>query len=132
MWSLWAAIHAVFPDIASVPHFDTVERLLRTISVETWDAVLRDRIPTLLRKPGVQQYLVQHQWVVAVDGSEKFAPHQPFAPEALHQQFSDTNTRYRVYVVESVLVVESGITLPLTTVFAENDPTAPPDHQTRL
>ena len=125
--TLLAAIHEVFPDIASVPHFDTVERRLRTIAVETWDAVLRDRITTLLRKHGVQQYLVQHQWVVAVDGSEKFARHQPFAPEALRQQFSDTNTRYRVYVVEAVLVVASGITLPLTSIFAENDPAAPSD-----
>ena len=64
---------------------------------------------------------------LAVDGSEKFARHQPFAPEALRQQFSDTNTRYRVYVVEAVLVVESGVTLPLITVFAENDPAASPD-----
>ena len=125
--TLLAAIQEVFPDIASVPHFDTVERVVRTIAVETWDAVLRDRITTLLRKHGVQQYLVQHQWVVAVDGSEKFARHQPFAPEALRQQFSDTNTRYRVYVVEAVLVVASGITLPLTSIFAENDPTVPLD-----
>jgi hypothetical protein len=124
--TLLAAIQEVFPDIASVPHFDTVERLLRTISVETWDAVLRDRITTLLRKHAGQHYLVQHQWVVAVDGSEKFARHQPFAPEALRQQFSDTNIRYRAYVVAAVLVVASGITLPLTSLFAENDSTAPP------
>ncbi len=126
---LFAALHQVFPDITSIPHFDTVERLLRTIPAETWETVLRDRVTTLLRKHGVHQYLVQHRWVVAVDGSEKFARHQPFAPEALRQQFSDTTTRYRVYVVEAVLVVESGVTLPLTTVFAENDPAASPDTQ---
>ena len=125
--TLLAVLHEVFPDITTVPHFDTVERLLRTIPVDTWDAVLRDRITSLLRQHGVQQYLVQHRWVIAVDGSEKFARHQPFAPEALRQEFSDTNTRYRVYVVEAVLVVESGMALPLTTIFAENDPAAPPD-----
>ncbi len=125
--TLRAALQEVFPDITSVPHFDTVERLLRKIPVDTWDTVLRDRITALLRQHGVQQYLVQHRWVIAVDGSEKFARHQPFAPEALRQEFSDTNIRYRVYVVEAVLVVESGMALPLTTIFTENDPAAPPD-----
>lgn len=125
--TLMDALQTVFPNITSVPHFDTVERVLRTIPVETWDDILRDRVTTLLRKHGVQQYLVQQHWVIAVDGSEKFARHQPFAPEALRQQFSDTNTRYRVYVVEAVLVVSTGVTLPLTSTFAENDATAPPE-----
>ena len=70
---LFAALHQVFPDITSIPHFDTVERLLRTIPAETWEDVLRDRVTTFLRKHGVHQYLVQHRWVIVVDGSEKFA-----------------------------------------------------------
>lgn len=125
--TLFAALREVFPDLTSIPHFDTVERLLRTIPAETWEALLQERVTTLLRKHGVQQYLVQHRWVVAVDGSEKYARYQPFAPEALRQKVSETDTRYRVYVVEAVLVVGSGATLPLMTVFAENDPAAPPD-----
>lgn len=53
--TLFAALHAVFPDIDSVPHFDTVERLLRTISVETGEAVIQERLTYLLRRHAVQQ-----------------------------------------------------------------------------
>lgn len=118
--TLAETLREVFPDLDSIPHFDTVERLLRTIPVETWENLLRDRIQRLLRSHAVREYLVQRAWVVAVDGTEKFARHQPFAPEALRQRVSDSETRYRVYVLEAVLVAGDGVTLPLLTEFAEN------------
>ena len=125
--TLAQALQEVFPDLDSIPHFDTVERLLRGIPDDTWEDLLRDRIETLLRKHTVRQYLVSHAWVVAVDGTQKFARHQPFADEALRQQISETDTRFRVYVLEAVLVAANGFALPLLTEFAENAPNAPPD-----
>lgn len=121
------ALQQVFPDVTSIPHFDTVERLLRAIPEETWDAVLKDRITTLLAKHRVQRYLVDHYWVVAVDGTQKFSRHQPFAPQALQRRIADGDVRYRVYVLEAVLVTGGGLTLPLATEFAENEVGAPAD-----
>ncbi len=123
--TLAKTLHEVFPDLDSIPHFDTVERWLRTIPTETWEDLLHDRIQRLLRRHAVREYLVQHAWVVAVDGTQKFARHQPFASEALQQRVSDTETRYRVYVLEAVLVATDGATLPLLTEFAENPDDAP-------
>lgn len=114
------ALRHVFPDLLSIPHYDTVERMLRTIPVDEWEAVLHDRVTTILRQHGVQRYLVSHRWVVAVDGTQKFARHQAFADEALRQRLSDRDTQYRVYVLEAVLVTGQGLTLPLMTTFAEN------------
>ncbi|MCY0880316.1 MAG: transposase family protein [Firmicutes bacterium] len=118
--ALAEALRQVFPDIQSIPHYDTVERLLRAIPVDDWEAVLQDRITTLLRKHAVQQYLVDHHWVVAIDGTQKFARHQPFAPEALRRQIADDVGLYRVYVLEAILVTGQGLSLPLLTEFAEN------------
>lgn len=47
----------------------------------------KDRITSMLGKHGVQQYLVDHQWVVAIDGTQKFARHQPFADQAVRRHF---------------------------------------------
>ena len=107
---LTAALQQVFPDLdlASVPHFDTVERFLRTLPPDALEQILRDRITQLLRRHAVRQYLVDHAWVVAIDGTQQFTRHQPFAPEALRQRVSDTETRYRVYIVEAVLVTSAG------------------------
>ena len=65
--------------------------------------------------------------VVAIDGTQKFTRHQPFAPEALRQRVSDTETRYRVYILEAVLVTSAGATVPLLSEFAENAVDAPPE-----
>lgn len=118
--ALAEALRQVFPDIQSVPHYDTVERLLRAIPVDDWEALLQDRITTILRKHTVQQYLVDRRWVVALDGTQKFARHQPFADQALRRRVSDDATLYRVYVLEAVLVIGPGFPLPLLTEFAEN------------
>ena len=127
--ALTAALQQVFPDLdlASVPHFDTVERFLRTLPPDALEQILRDRITQLLRRHAVRQYLVDHAWVVAIDGTQQFTRHQPFAPEALRQRVSDTETRYRVYIVEAVLVTSAGATLPLLSEFAENAVDAPPE-----
>ncbi len=125
------ALRHVFPDVDSVPHFDTVERLLRTIPVETWETVLGERIATLLRQHQVQQYLVHGHWVVAIDGTQKFARYRPFAPEALRRQVSETETLYCVSVLEAVLVAADGLPLPLTTEFCENTAGPPPQTETR-
>ncbi len=118
--ALAEALRQVFPDIQSIPHYDTVERLLRAIPVEDWEALLHDRITTLLRKHAVQQYLVDHRWVVALDGTQKFARHQRFADQALRRRVSDDATLYQVYLLEAVLVTGPGVTLPLLTEFVEN------------
>lgn len=118
--TLAATFRQVFPEIDSIPHFDTVERFLETIPEATWDSILHERIQHLLAQPKVRQFLVEQAWVVAVDGSQKFARHQPWDPKALRQKFSESDTRYRVYILEAVLVSPNGLTLPLISEFCEN------------
>jgi hypothetical protein len=93
-----------------MPHYDTVERLLRAMPVEDWEAVRRDRITPIVRKHGVQEYLVDQRWVVAIDGSPKFARHPPFDDAALRRRIAADESLYRVYVLEAVLVTAQGLT----------------------
>ena len=115
------ALREVFPDVESIPHFDTVERFLEKISVDEWESLLKDRIQQLLQKRKVQQLLEKSGWVVAVDGTQKFARHQPWDPKALHLTHSNGDTLYRVYILEAVLVSPKGLTLPLMSEFCENE-----------
>ena len=122
-------LRTVFPAIESTPHFDSVERLLRVIPNESLEEFLEDRVTTILNKHQIRSYLVDHGWVVAIDGTQTLLRHQPFAPEATRQKVSGTvdTYRYRAYVLESVLIAGDGLTLPLPTEFCENVPDADPE-----
>jgi hypothetical protein len=112
-------LQSVFPDIDSIPHLDTVERLLEKIPAEQIEAVLVKKIAKLLRSHKLKSLLVENRYVVAVDGAQKLTRTVPFAPEALRRQKGDEVT-YVVYVLEAALVGSQGVTIPLLAEFCEN------------
>ncbi len=64
-------LRTVFPDIHSTPHFDSVERLLRTIPNHSLEEFLEGRVTTMLHQHQIRSYLVDQGWVVAIDGTPK-------------------------------------------------------------
>jgi len=118
--TLAAAFREVFPEIDSIPHFATVERFLETIPQETWESIVMSPIKKLMHHHKVRQHLRLGSWVVAIDGTQKFARRQPWDPKALRLTTRDGNALDRVYVLEAVLVSSDGLTLPLLSEFCEN------------
>lgn len=112
-------LRAVFPEIDSVPHMDTLERLLEEIPAESIEQVLGKTVARLLRSKKLNALLVERRYVVAIDGTQKFTRTLPFAEEALHRQSGDETT-YIVYCLEAVLVGPQGIVIPLLAEFCEN------------
>lgn len=114
------ALRSVFPDIDSVPHMDTLERLLEQIPAEEIENILGSTVRKLLRSKRLQALLVEKCYVAAVDGTQKFTRAVDFAPEALRRQSRDGTINYIVYVLEAVLVGPQGIVIPLMSEFCEN------------
>jgi len=110
------AFRSVFPEIDSIPHLDTLERLLEEIPAQNIEDVLGKKIARLLRSKKLQALLVEKHYVVAIDGSQKFTRTIPFAEEALHRQKGDQIT----YVLEAALVGPQGIAIPILAEFCEN------------
>ncbi len=121
-------LRSVFPDIDSIPHLDTVGRLLVDVPAEEIEAILGKGIARLLRSKRLEALLVEKLYVVAIDGSQKFTRTIPFAEEALCRKSGDEMT-YVVYVLEAVLVGPQGITIPILAEFCENK--ADDDSQTK-
>jgi hypothetical protein len=113
------ALRSVFPEIGSVPHLDTLERLLEEIPAEQIENVLGRTVARLLRSHKLKALLVEKHYVVAIDGSQKFTRTIPFAKEALHRKSGDGMT-YVTYVLEASIVAPQGITIPLLAEFCEN------------
>lgn len=98
---------------------DTVNRLPAKINPEQLEEVLIQIIRRLLRNRRLQALLVEKQYIIAIDGTQKLVRHTPFAQEALHRQQGE-EIAYIAYTVEAVLVGPQGITIPLLTEFCEN------------
>lgn len=114
-------LRTIFPEVDSIPHLDTLARLLEKIPADHLEDILGTTVRKLLRKKKLQAFLVEKRYVVAIDGTQKFIRTIPFAPEALRRKKSgDDQVNYSVYLLEAALVGPQGIVIPLLAEFCEN------------
>lgn len=99
----------------SIRHKLTVARLLEKIPADKIEDILGTTVRKLLRNKKLQALLVEKHYVVAIDGTQKFARTVSFAPEALHRK-----SKNYVYLLEAALVGPQGIVIPLLAEFCEN------------
>lgn len=118
--SVLAKIRTVFPEIDSIPHYDTVERLLEEVPPEEIEAILGHIIHKLIKNKKLQSLMQNKGYIVAIDGTEKHTGNLIFDNKALSRKKKDGTTRYVVYVLEAVLVSPQGISLPLIAEFCAN------------
>ncbi len=118
--SVLAKIKSVFPEIDSIPHYDTVERLLEEVPPEEIEVILGHIIHKLIKNKKLQSLMQNKGYIVAIDGTEKHTGNLMFDGRALNRQRRDGTTRYVVYVLEAVLVSPQGISLPLLAEFCAN------------
>lgn len=117
--SFWELFSEVFPEIETIPHMDTVNRLLKKIDPVQLEEVLLQTIRRLLRQGRLRALLVDKQYVVAIDGTKKLARSWPWAAEALHRQHGE-GVSYAAYALEALLVSPQGVSIPLLTEFCQN------------
>lgn len=114
---------AMFPEIESLPHHDTLNRVLaRMDDVEEIQAAQVQLLKDLIRKKKFARYLWQHRYLVAVDGTQKFTRDVAWAEQASRRTRttrSGKKVQYFVYALEANLVFADGITVPLHTEFLE-------------
>lgn len=117
--TFWELLREVFPEIESIPHMDTVNRLLEKIDPDQLEGVMVQTIKRLLRNRQLQALLVEKHYIVAIDGTQKVGRRWPWAKEALHRQHGE-EVSYAAYALEAVLVGPQGVSIPLLTEFCEN------------
>lgn len=115
-------LRLLFPELESLPHADTLQRLLQRIDVEQIQEAQAALMRHFLRNKKFQRYVVQRCYLIAVDGTQKFVRERPWTAEALQRQRAagqGGQTQYYVYVLEANLVLNSGVSLPLLSEFLE-------------
>lgn len=118
----WCNVRAMFPEFDSLPHADTLARLLEKINVEEIQECLVELLEDLMRKKKFKNHLINKRYLIAVDGTQKFFRSYPWEPEALKRHVGGEARipQYYVYALEAVLILDNGIVLPVLTEILEN------------
>jgi len=70
---LWENLKLLFPELTSLPHHDTLNRLLSRLEEEDLEVVLIETVRKLLRNKKFQRYLRDRHYLIAIDGTQKFS-----------------------------------------------------------
>jgi hypothetical protein len=112
-----ANLKLFIPEFEALPHHDTVQRLLESMTVEEIEAGQVAVIQWLIDRKKFRRHLFNTTYVVAIDGTQKLTS------ECLWDTNWQTRTRdgeviHRyVYVVEASLVLSHGVVVPLMSEF---------------
>ncbi len=119
----------LFPELASMPHNDTLERLLARIDVNEIEKAQIELVRSLIRKKKFARYLIEGRYPVAIDGTQKIVRDYQWSEECLERNIKvkkgeEPVKQYYVYVLEASLAFQNGMTIPLMSEFlnyAEGD-----------
>lgn len=121
----------IFPELESLPHHDTLQRLLSPIEVDQIQETHLELIERFIRQKKFYRYLGAHCYPIAIDGTRKFTRADCWTAECLQREVGSTaqegqpRPQYYVYVLEANLAFANGLTLPLRSEFLsyeEGDP----------
>ena len=118
-------LRLIFPELDSLPHQDTLNRLLSRIEVDEIEEALVELIQRFIRKKKFYRYLVSDRYPIAIDGTQKMVRDWCWEEDCLERQVqcklsdgtASTRPQYYVYVLEASLAFANGITIPLMSEF---------------
>ncbi len=117
-----ANLRLLFPQLATLPHADTLFRLLRDIDVAHIEQAHVELIQRLIRAKKFRRYLINNCYPIAIDGSQKFARDTLWDENLLqrtHGKGEHRHTQYFVYILEASLAFRNGMVIPLLSEFLE-------------
>ncbi len=112
----------MFPEFKTMPHSDTLSRLLEKIKVDEIEESMLQLFEELVKKKKFRNHLINKRYVIAIDGTQKFMRTEKWSEECLDRHVgTQKQEQYYVYVLESVIILDNGITLSLMSEFLNNE-----------
>jgi len=119
-------LRLLFPQLDSLPHSDTLFRLLCRIDVSQIEQAHIELVNHLIRGKKFTRYLINNCYPIAIDGSQKIAFSILWDEHLLQRKKkrkTDTEQepeyQYYVYVLEASLSFRNGMVIPLMSEFLE-------------
>lgn len=119
-------LREMFPELETLPHADTLECFLEMIGedVNYIEMALVENIRALIKGKKLQAYLIENQYLIAIDGTKKLSRNYRWADECQerhHKKGEEEEVEYYAYVLEANLVFPSGFTIPFLSEFLDRD-----------
>ena len=112
-----ANLQLLFPELETLPHADTLFRLLRDIDVQRIEQAHSELVGRLIRGKKFRRYLINNCYPIAIDGSQKFARNTLWDENLLQRTLGkdeNRHTQYYVYILEASLSFRNGYSRPLS------------------
>jgi len=118
-------LRLLFPELESLPHHDTLARLLAKIDVSDLEKAHAEMIGHLIRNKKFRNYLIRGAYPIAIDGTQKFKRDELWDSECLERKTRseekihgtegepEQKRQYYVYVLEANLAFHNGMVIPL-------------------
>jgi len=117
----------LFPDLKTLPHADTLFRLLRGLgeNVMEIERAMIDLVEKLIRQKKFRSYLINNCFPIAFDGSRKTTFSRLWSDALLQKRISgsedagDAEYEYYIYVLEASICLHNGMVIPLMSEFLD-------------
>ena len=122
-------LRLLFPELDTLPHADTLYRLLCKIEVTQIEQAHIDLLRRLIRKKKFANYLINNCYPIAIDGTQKVGNCSFWSDSLQQRRLSDAPSnsdlpqqpvyQYYVYVLEANLCFHNGMVIPLMSEFLD-------------
>lgn len=112
----WENLRYFFPELETLPHHDTLKRLLSKIDINQIEKLHLDLVRNLIRKKKFRRYLINNCYPIAIDGTGKFKRDWLWDADCLERNIKKndgTKKQYHVYILEANLAFCNGMSIPL-------------------
>jgi len=122
-------LHLLFPQLETLPHADTLFRLLCHIDVSQIEQAHVELVNRLIRGKKFNRYLINNCYPIAIDGSQKIAFSTLWDEHLLQRKSGGTvdpdsgdeqDYQYYVYILEASLSFHNGMVIPLMSEFLDH------------
>ncbi len=127
--AFFGTLKLLFPELETMPHSDTLERLLARIDIQKIELLIVEIFTSFTRKKKFVKFLISKCYPIAVDGTQKSVRDGDNWPDEWQRRIfhlkEGEKTQSYLYVLEANLVLRNGLTLPLLSEFVshiEGDP----------
>jgi hypothetical protein len=113
-----------FPEIETLPHADTLSRLLEKIDPQEIEGVIVKLLKRLIANKKLDRYKENDRYIIAFDGTGKFTREWEWSRSCLKRHVKgmpEDVYKYYTYVLEASIVLPNGIAIPFMSEFLDRD-----------
>ena len=114
---IFSQLQTLFPEINTIPHADTLARVLEHVDPKRIEKIHLNLIQSLVRKKKFKKLLIQNRLPIAFDGTQKLTRDGLRYDERWCERIvgNDDEKQQYVYVLEANIILKNGLTIPLMT-----------------